>query len=102
MKKALFFSVAFLLFFDFAHAGSTTWNLNPTSTDWNTATNWTPATVPDGPADIASFDVSAMTDVSIRRSVEVDSIVFNAGASAYTIDNGNAATWTLSGTEIVN
>jgi DNA-binding beta-propeller fold protein YncE len=26
-------------------AGSATWNLNPTTGDWNTAGNWTPATV---------------------------------------------------------
>jgi len=30
------------------HAGSSTWGLNPASGDWNTATNWTPATVPNG------------------------------------------------------
>ena len=38
-----------------AYAGSATWNLNPTSSDWNTATNWTPATVPNGPTDVATF-----------------------------------------------
>src|SRR6266446_2574459 len=32
-----------------AFGGSATWNLNPTSGDWNTATNWTPETVPNGP-----------------------------------------------------
>lgn len=38
-----------------AHADSTTWDLNPTSGDWNTAANWTPTTVPNGPTDIATF-----------------------------------------------
>ena len=33
--------------------GSATWNLNPTTGDWNTATNWTPETVPNGPAETA-------------------------------------------------
>jgi hypothetical protein len=33
------------------HADSATWNLNPATNDWNTANNWTPATVPNGPAD---------------------------------------------------
>ena len=37
-----------------ATAGSATWNLNPTSNDWNTAANWTPMTVPNGPSDEAS------------------------------------------------
>ena len=31
-----------------AHAGSATWNLNPASGDWDTASNWTPNTVPNG------------------------------------------------------
>ena len=42
------------LFLD-AFAGSATWNSNPVSNDWNTAANWTPATVPNGPEDIATF-----------------------------------------------
>ena len=28
---------------------------NPSSGDWNTAANWTPTTVPNGPSDIAMF-----------------------------------------------
>ncbi len=47
-----------------AHAGSATWDLNPTSGDWNTAANWTPMTVPNGPADIATFALSELTTVS--------------------------------------
>jgi hypothetical protein len=35
-----------------AYAGSAHWNLNPTSGDWNTAANWTPNEVPNGPADL--------------------------------------------------
>jgi hypothetical protein len=29
---------------------SAQWNFNPVSGDWNTAANWTPTTVPDGPS----------------------------------------------------
>jgi autotransporter-associated beta strand protein len=70
-----------------ALAGSATWNLNPGKGDWNTATNWMPATVPNGPTDTATFGVSNLTGVSISgpTSTEVDGIVFNAGASAFTI-----------------
>ena len=70
------------------YADSATWNLNPTSGDWHTAANWTPNTVPNGPGDIATFDVSTTTDISSAPgtgTIEVDSIVFNPGASAYTI-----------------
>jgi autotransporter-associated beta strand protein len=73
---------------DALYADSATWNLNPTSGDWFTAANWTPNTVPNGPGDIATFDVSTITDISPAAgtgSIEVDSIVFNPGASAYTI-----------------
>jgi hypothetical protein len=70
------------------YAGSATWSSNPTSGDWFTAANWTPNTIPNGPGDIATFDASTITDISPAPgtgSIEVDSIVFNPGASAYTI-----------------
>jgi hypothetical protein len=63
-------------------AADATWNLNPISNDWNTAANWTPATVPNGQA---TFDVSNTTDISISAGASVGSIVFNPGASAFTI-----------------
>jgi hypothetical protein len=65
-------------------AGSATWNLNPTSGDWNTPANWTPATVPNGPSDSGTFDASNTSNISISASTEVNRIVFNPGASAFT------------------
>ena len=75
-----------------SYAGSATWNLNPTSSDWNTAVNWTPATVPNSLGDIATFDNSNSTTVSISTTdTRVNGIVFNPGASAFTITaNGNS------------
>ena len=64
------------------YAGSATWNLNPTSGEWNTAANWTPATVPDGPSDVARFGLSNQTSVVLNANVELDQIVFDAGASS--------------------
>jgi autotransporter-associated beta strand protein len=86
-----------------SRAGSATWNLNSTSGDWNTATNWTPATVPNGPTDAATFDVSNTTAISFRAFflTEVNEIVFNAGASAFTF-NGYSSYLTLSGVGITN
>ena len=69
----------------FAHSGSATWNLDPTSGDWNTAANWTPATVPNGSSNIATFDVSNLTDASLSGGVTVNSIVFTTSASPFTI-----------------
>jgi hypothetical protein len=37
------------------HAISAQWDLDPISGDWNTAANWTPMGVPNGPADIATL-----------------------------------------------
>ncbi len=72
-----------------ALAGSATWNLNPASSDWNTATNWTPRTVPNGPSDTATFAVSTITNVinvtPRNQSTTLDGIVFSPGASAFTV-----------------
>jgi autotransporter-associated beta strand protein len=68
-------------------AESAAWNLDPTSRDWNTAANWTPATVPNGPNDTATFGVSNITAVTVFDTVEVNGIIFDPGASAYTISH---------------
>src|SRR5712691_8644028 len=49
-------------------AGSATWNLNPATGDWNTAPNWTPATVPNGASDIATFAISNQAAISLSAS----------------------------------
>jgi hypothetical protein len=86
-------------------AGSATWNLNPTSGDWNTAANWTPATVPNGATDLATFGVPNTTNIDLSAGVQVDSIVFNPGASDYslTLATGPSDTGlTIGGVGIVN
>src|SRR4030095_2471984 len=83
------------------YAESATWNLNPISGDWNTATDWTPATVPNGPNDVATFSLSNQTSVSSSADTEVNSIIFDSGASAFTITIPFAE-FILSGTGVVN
>src|SRR5689334_13455384 len=68
-----------------ADGASATWNLNPTSSDWNTATNWTPATVPNGSADVATFGSSNIATVNVSTAITVDSVVFSPGAVSYSI-----------------
>ncbi len=65
-----------------SHADSATWLANPASRYWNTAANWMPNTVPNGPADTARFGVSTITAISVLDFIEVKSIEFDAGASA--------------------
>jgi hypothetical protein len=68
------------------YAISAQWDLDPISGDWNTAANWTPMGVPNGPADIATFGLSNTTDVSISAETEVNNITFTSAATnPYTI-----------------
>jgi autotransporter-associated beta strand protein len=85
-----------------AHAGSATWDLNPGSGDWNTAANWTPATVPNGSANTATFALSNTIDVSISANTEVNAITFTpAATNPYTIAAGPELL-TISGVGITN
>jgi hypothetical protein len=102
VAAALRFSFIFLVSV-VAYADSAQWNLNPTSGDWNTAANWTPATVPNGSADTATFALSNTTNVSISASTEVNEIVFTAAATnPYFIEIRGDDGLTLSGTGITN
>jgi uncharacterized protein with beta-barrel porin domain len=85
-----------------AFAGSAQWDLAPGSGDWNTASNWTPATVPNGPADTATFALSSITNLSISANTEANSIVFNSGANVFTITASPTFTLTISGAGITN
>jgi autotransporter-associated beta strand protein len=95
----VFLSAVILAFCNNAgYAGSATWNLNPGSGDWNTATNWTPNTVP-GEFDIATFDISNTTDITFSQESGVLEMLFNPGASSFnfTISHFQALTFTIVG-----
>src|SRR5580765_2661351 len=79
------------------YADSATWNLHPTSNDWNIAANWTPATVPNGPDDVATFGRSQHPDVLVSTDIEVSEVTFNAGASPFTINAAGDQELTISG-----
>ena len=89
-------------------AGSATWKANPTSGDWNTAANWMPPTIPNGPSDTATFAVSNITGISLSGNpvTEVNGIAFNAGASLFTITvsatTSTSSQLTISGVGITN
>jgi autotransporter-associated beta strand protein len=88
---------------DFARAGSGTWKRHARSGDWNTKTNWTPAHVPNGSADMATFGLSNTTDVSLSANTEVNGITFTAAATnPYTITANPGLTLTISGMGITN
>ena len=83
------------------HAGSATWNANAVDNNWNNPANWTPATVPNGPNDVATFGGSNITALIVRTPIEVNSIVFDSGASPFKI-NPNGHLITISGSGVVN
>jgi autotransporter-associated beta strand protein len=72
-------------------AGSATWSLNPVNNRWTKAANWTPATVPYGTNDVATFGTSNVTDVILGDTPDgyatntVAEVAFLQDASAYTI-----------------
>src|SRR5215472_8557471 len=84
-----------------SQAASATWKAHPISSDWNTAANWQPATVPNGPNDTATFKTLGGT-VTFSADTEVNGIVVAAGALPYTITATNLDKLTISGTGITN
>ncbi|SRR6266536_1208970 len=87
---ACLIQLTLLLMLHSVHADSATWNLNPTNNDWNTATNWTPNTVPNATTDTATFGASNTTSVMTSANVDLASLVFTAGAPSYTIATDRA------------
>ena len=85
------------------YAISAQWDLDPISGDWNTAANWTPMGVPNGPADIATFGLSNTIDVSISADTEGNGVIFTpAATNPYTITVTSGLTLTISGVGTTN
>ena len=85
-------------------AGSATWKASAANAEWFSVNNWVQGTIPNAPGDTATFASSNRTSIDISFNVEVNGIVFNPGASAFTIASNPAAvpTITISGVGITN
>ncbi|HEY1544513.1 MAG TPA: autotransporter domain-containing protein [Xanthobacteraceae bacterium] len=81
-----------------AYAQSATW-AGPGS-EWNTSSNWSPATVPTATAIFAGATPTTVTFGALITGI--DTIQFNAGAPAYTFELSAAQTLNITGTGIVN
>jgi autotransporter-associated beta strand protein len=75
-----------------------TWLLAPGSSDFDTAANWTPATVPTG---TANFGASNTTSITFSSGTFIDTLQFNAGAPAYSF-GVSGSFLEMTGTGIVN
>ena len=85
-------------------AGSATWKASAANAEWFNVNNWVQGTIPNGPGDTATFASSNRTSIDIPFNVEVNGIVFNPGASAFTIATNPTVvpTITISGVGITN
>jgi autotransporter-associated beta strand protein len=84
-----------------ATAQDATWLAVPPTNDINSGSNWAGGAVPTG---VATFDQSTRTDLAIGgffSFINIDTLAFNAGAPAYTIDTG-LNFLTLGGLGVVN
>ena len=82
-----------------AAAQDATWKTAPPNNDFNDGTNWSTGTAPIGNA---SFGASSRTTLNLSAATSLDTLTFNGGAPAYTINTGNFNFFTLSGDGIVN
>jgi autotransporter-associated beta strand protein len=86
-----------------AHAQNATWNATPSSGDFNTAANWTPATVPTG---TAFFGASNTTSITFQpfTTTSIGTLQFNPGAPAYSFitSPGLSTSISITGAGIVN
>jgi len=85
-------------------AGSATWKASAANDEWFNVNNWVQRTIPNSPGDTATFASSNRTSIDIAFNVEVNGIVFNPGASAFTIATNPTLvpTITISGVGITN
>jgi hypothetical protein len=76
------------------HAQDATWTppVGP-SADWNTASNWTPGTVP---TNTAFFGAANATTVTFASSALINTLQFNVGAPLYTFAIGSG-TFSING-----
>jgi autotransporter-associated beta strand protein len=86
-----------------SQAGSATWVQTPADNTWSNPSNWMPNTVPNSTTDVATFGTSDTTAISIASSIDLGSVKFQPGASAYTLTVTNAKTLNLWGSpNIIN
>jgi len=82
-----------------SRADSATW-VGAHSSDWDSASNWTPQTVPNGAADTATFHFASSNSPTLSLNTEVNGIVFDF--SFFTIFASFPFTLTLSGAGVTN
>lgn len=102
VARAGFLASVFLLGVGVTQAGSATWRATPQSSSWNDSSNWMPHTVPDGSGDVATFQPSSVTAISLTTSITLDSAVFLDGSGAFTVNVAPGLAINFEGSGVVN
>jgi autotransporter-associated beta strand protein len=79
-------------------ARAQTWT-GAVSTDWTTAGNWNPATVPDTSTAVVNFTGLGLGSVNISTTVSIQSLTFSNPTGSYTLTSTNAALFAQAITE---
>ena len=80
---------------DNARAGSATWTGLGSDNTWTNASNWSPATVPNGANDVATFANNSPNWTNIyfgpasSSTITVSNIIFSAGCPGFTFSSGS-------------
>ncbi len=96
----LVFSALLLVFSASCSFGDDTWN--GATSDWNTDSNWSSGTAPNGSGTVADFSSTGATSVSLSAITEAGSLTFDADANAYNITVIAREKLTFSGAGITN
>jgi len=95
VARAIACAIALLLLLTAAPArAQSTWNVG--TTDYNTAGNWTPNTVPATAGQSAIFGTTGSTAVNVSSAVAPDSWTFTANSQGYTF-TGSTVTFSKTG-----
>ncbi len=84
-----------------AQAQDASWQTNPSSNIWDTAANWTPATVPSATAIFGASTVTALS-FSDKATVSINSIQITTPAPTYSFNIQSAAALSINGVGITN
>ncbi len=101
-KPLLLAAIWLMVGFSSSWAGSALWLAAPSSSDWNAAGNWTPGGPPNGAGDTALFQFSSRTGIAISDDTLLNGIVFQPGASSYSVSAEPNLRLTLAGSGITN
>jgi autotransporter-associated beta strand protein len=67
------------------------WDMNPGSGEWNEGDNWAGGTAPVNAGDTATFNTSTITSLFLTDDVTINSMTFNSGADAFTIETAGSS-----------